>query len=207
MDQPKQPQGQFTINLNFRRNTNSNAPAMTGRISAPEAPEQLLSFDAFEHVGEKGRYWIGQVDPNQRSLRQSLASGGPARGTHFIAIRENTFKVFALDENGNPNPAYEALSPEDRKKADSQPAFWATWTRGATDKEIRAAAWEREPSRYGPWASGSTQYPLPDKDAQLLEIRDPNAEVGRMLDAGEVSRGMPAPRKSGRRSQGDEGRA
>lgn len=197
MDQPKQPQGQFTINLNFRRNANPNAPAITGRISAPETPDDVLTFDAFEHVGEKGRYWIGQVNPSQRSLRQSLVKGTPERGTHFIAIRENSFKVFPVDAEGRPNPAYEALSEADRKKADSQPAFWATWTRGPEDKEIRAAAWEREPSRYGPWASGSTQYPLPGKE-QEHGVVDPVAEVSPARAPASVR---------ARRATGSEGRA
>lgn len=202
MDQPKQAEGRFTINLNYRRNKNPDAPAISGRISSPEDPSTELAFDAFEHVGEKGRYWIGTVA--NPSLRHALLNGKPEQGTHFVAIRENSFKVFAKDENGAPNPAYEALSDEDKAKADKQPAFWATWTRGKNDPEIRAAAWEKN-GRYGPFASGTTQYPQRTKDGQEAAFSEPAVDQdGVVLD-------QPAPvsARAGRRARAaeTEGRA
>lgn len=74
MDKPAQPQGNFVLNLNFRRNGNDKAPPITGRISTPEDPETEYSFSAFEHTDKTGQsYWIGPVDMN-RSLRQALNS-------------------------------------------------------------------------------------------------------------------------------------
>lgn len=167
----QQPQGQFTINLNYRRNGNPKAPALSGRISAPETPDKVLSFEAFEHDGEKGKYWIGTVDPRGASFRSALSNTAPERGTHFVSIRENRFKIFREDANGNPNPAYFDLTPEEQKKNDALPSFWATWTRSPNEPEIRAAAWERKPTRYGPWASGNTQYPQRTND-QVNGFRD-----------------------------------
>ena len=71
MDQTEQPRGNFTLNLNFRRNGNAKAPPITGRISTPEDPETEFAFSAFRHENEKGPYWIGPVDMN-RSMRQAL---------------------------------------------------------------------------------------------------------------------------------------
>jgi hypothetical protein len=75
MDKPEQsqeqPYGNFVLNLNFRRNTNKAAPAITGRVSTPEDKDAEYSFSAFRHDGDKGAYWIGPVDMN-RSLRQAL---------------------------------------------------------------------------------------------------------------------------------------
>jgi hypothetical protein len=172
MDQPtKQPQGNFKINLNFRRNGNAKAPPITGTISTPEDPETEFSFSAFRHDGDKGAYWIGPVDPN-RSMRQALNTA-PAQGTHFVAIRENGFRVFKELPDGSPNPAYATLSESDRAKEDSKPAYWATWTRGENDPQLRASAWERDPSRYGPWASGNTQHPLTKDQAAALNAPEP----------------------------------
>lgn len=157
MTTDKQPTGNFTMNLNFARNGNKKAPPITGRISTPEDRETEFTFKAFRQDGEKGRYWIGPVDMT-RTLRQGLSETA-LRGHKFVAIRENGFKVFKELEDGSRNPAYEALSTDDKAKADALPSFWAKWTRNPeTDPVLDAFAWEREPTRYGPWASGNTQH-------------------------------------------------
>ena len=70
------------MNLNFRRNGNTNAPPITGPISTPEDPETEFSFSAFEHIDDNGEpYWIGPVDMN-RSMRQALTT--PARQRHAL---------------------------------------------------------------------------------------------------------------------------
>ena len=51
---PTQPQGNFVINLNFKRNANPKAPPITGRISTPENPETEFGFSAFEHTDKNG---------------------------------------------------------------------------------------------------------------------------------------------------------
>ena len=173
MDQSLQPQGNFVMNLNYRRNTNKDAPPITGRVSTPEDPATEYSFSAFAHSDDKGEpYWIGPVDMN-RSMRKAL-NDQPERGTNFIAIRENGFKVFKELRDGTANPAYAALSKEDQAKEDSKPAYWATWTRTSDQPQLRASAWEREPTRYGPWASGNTQHPL---TKEQLAAMDPDASL------------------------------
>lgn len=172
MDQPQQQQGNFVINLNYRRNTNPKAPPITGRISAPESPEAEMSFSAFEQTDKDGaRYWIGPVDAHQ-NMRQALTNRQQPN-THFIAIRENGFKVFAQLPDGKPNPAFAKLSEAEQKHENSKPSFWATWTRTDAEPQIRASAWEREATRYGPWASGNTQYPLSKEDAAALKAGRP----------------------------------
>ncbi len=190
-----QPRGNFTMNLNFRRAGNPKAPPITGRISTPENPEQEFSYSAFRQIDDQGHpYWIGPVDMNT-SVRRALNSQ-PERGTHFVAIRENGFKVFAelIDEHGNatPNPAYEALSPEQQEHEDSKPAYWATWTRTANDPQLRASAWEREPNRYGPWASGNTQHPLTKEQVAAMGHTAERANAD-MLNAAEP-KPLPRPR-------------
>ena len=176
MGKIEQPQGNFKMNLNFRRNENAKAPPITGAISTPEDPEQMFSFSAFEHIDDNGQpYWIGPVDMN-RSMRQALTT--PAqRGENFVAIRENGFKVFKELRDGSPNPAYAKLSEEEQAHEDSKPAFWATWTRAAGQPQIRASAWEREANRYGPWASGNTQHPMTKDEIAALEAGTPTAEM------------------------------
>lgn len=196
MTQPEQPRGNFTLNLNFRRNGNAKAPPITGRISTPEDPETEYAFSAFRHDGDKGPYWIGPVDMN-RSMRQALNSEAE-QGTHFVAIRENEFKVFKELIDGSPNPAYAKLSETEQAHEDSKPAYWATWTRTENDPQLRAAAWERNPSRYGPWASGNTQHPLTKEeaaalqagraDADLLNTPEPKAATRRVKAAGDRQR-------------------
>jgi hypothetical protein len=173
--QPKQPTGNFKINLNFRRNGNADAPPITGKISTPEAPDQEFSFSAFRHDSDKGAYWIGPVEAN-RTIRQALHAE-PEQGTNFVAIRENGFKVFKELENGNPNPAYAALTPEQQKAEDAKPAYWGTWTRTPELPQLRTAAWERDPSRYGPWASGNTQHPLTKEQVAAMGLRPEQAEA------------------------------
>ena len=179
MDPSNQPKGHFTINLNYRRKANDRAPDITGRISTPESPDQEFSFSAFEQTDKNGdTYWIGPVD-TATSLRRALGTL-PERGHNFIAIRENGFKVFAEDRDGNPNPAYQALTPEERAREDAKPAFWAKWTRHPeNDPVLDAHAWEREPNRYGPWASGNTQHHLNREQLdQVLKAPEP-AKAGR----------------------------
>lgn len=164
---PAQPQGNFVINLNFKRNSNPKAPPITGRISTPEDPETEFSFSAFQHTDKSGEtYWIGPVDMN-RSMRQAL-NAKSAEGTHFVAIRENGFKVFKEHHDGTANTAYAKLTAEQQAKEDSKPAYWATWTRTAAEPQLRASAWERDASRYGPWASGNTQHPLTKEQVAAL---------------------------------------
>lgn len=187
MDKPQQPQGNFVINLNFKRNTNPKAPPITGRISTPEDPEREFSVSAFQHTDKHGEdYWIGPVDMN-RSVRQALNTE-PAQGTHFVAIRENGFKVFKEHHDGTPNPTYAALSEAGQEHEDSKPAYWATWTRTAQLPQLRASAWERDPTRYGPWASGNTQHPLTKEQAAAMQAGKPDADH---LNAPEPKRAAP----------------
>lgn len=198
MDKPKQPQGNCVINLNFKRNTNPKAPAITGRISTPEDPETEFPFSAFEQTDKNGEsYWIGPVDVN-RSVRQAL-NATALRGTHFVAIRESSFKVFKELPDGSPNPAYSKLSPEQQEHEDSKPAYWGSWTRTANDPQLRISAWERDPTRYGPWASGNTQHPISKEEAAALKAGQPDAEF---LNAPEPKRATSRRAKADDRERG-----
>jgi hypothetical protein len=159
MDKPELPRGNFSMNLNFKRNGNAKAPPITGRISTPEAPETQYAYSAFKHLDDNGRpYWIGPVETST-SLRHALNTA-PERGTNFVAIRENGFRVFKELDDGSPNPAYAKLADAEKQHEDSKPAFWATWTRTPNDPQLIASAWDRDANRYGPWASGNTQHPM-----------------------------------------------
>lgn len=189
MTQPERPSGNFTLNLNFRRNGNAKAPPITGRISTPEDPETEFQFSAFRNENEKGQYWIGPVDMN-RTMRQAL-NAVSERGTNFIAIRENSFKVFKEQADGSPNPAYAKLSAEQQALEVAKPTYWASWTRSANDPVLIAHAWERDPSRYGPWASGNTQHPLTKEQAAELGLaNEAEASAATLL--------MPEPKTSRR---------
>lgn len=199
MDQSQQPRGKFTLNINFRRKGNAKAPPLTGILSTPEAPEKTFEFSAYEKVDKNGEvYWIGPVE-NARSVRQAL--NGPAeRGTHFVAIRENAFKVFKELHDGSSNPAYAALTNEQQALEDKKPAYWGSWTRTANDPQLKLNAWEREPNRYGPWASGNTEHPLTKEQADALK-------VGR-ADAAMLNVAEPAPKSATRKAkEHDRGRA
>lgn len=167
------PQGNFTMNLNFRRAKNPNAPAITGSISTPEHPDRKFDFSAFaqqetdKETGEVKTYYIGPVS-TATSMRSALAQT-KENNTHFIAIRPNQFKIFQTLEDGSPNPDYEALSAEDQKKEDMKPAFWGKWTRTPELPVLDCSAWEREPNRYGPWASGNTQHHMTKEQLQSAE--------------------------------------
>jgi hypothetical protein len=201
MNPTEQPQGNFVINLNFRRNGNAKAPPITGRISTPEEPEVEFNFSAFRHDSEKGPYWIGSVDMN-RTMRQAL-NATPVQGTNFVAIRENGFKVFKDHADGSRNPAYAALTPDQQKAEDAKPSYWATWTRTENEPQLRAAAWEREPTRYGPWASGNTQHPLTKE--QLAELGyTPERAQAAVLNQPEAAQ---APRRGTRAKAAEQGRA
>ncbi len=189
MSKTEQPQGNFKMNLNFRRNGNDKAPPITGTISAPEQPDVAYAFSAFEQIDKSGEpYWIGPVDMN-RSMRQALNTQ-PQRGEHFVAIRENGFKLFKTLRDGSPNPAYAELTEEEQAHEDSKPAFWASWTRSPDEPQIRASAWERDANRYGPWASGNTQYPMTKEEVAALKVGKPDAKT---LNAAEYK---PQPRRT-----------
>lgn len=169
IQKPEQPQGRFVMNLNFKRGANPKAPPITGRISTPEDPETEFSFSAFEHADKNGEiYWIGPVDTTT-SMRTALTTT-PKPGHNFVTVRMNGFKVFKENIDGTPNAAYAALSPEQQKLEDSKPSFWGTWTRDPENQPIlRHSAWDREPNRYGPWASGTTQHPITKEQTAMLE--------------------------------------
>lgn len=177
----EQTKGSFTMNLNFRRGKNNNGPAITGVLSTPENPDKKFEFSAFaqtetdKDTGEVRTYYIGPVT-NAASMREALAQE-KKNGTHFIAIRPNQFKVFETLDDGTPNPAYLALSAEEKAKEDLKPAWWGKWTRTADLPVLDAAAWDREPNRYGPWASGHTQHHM-SKD-QLEQAASVDAEPSR----------------------------
>jgi hypothetical protein len=200
MNQPEQPRGNFVINLNFKRNTNPKAPPITGRISTPEDPETEFNFSAFEHTDKNGEsYWIGPVDMN-RSVRQALNTTQAQPNTHFVAIRENGFKVFKELPSGAPNPAYAKLSKAEQEHEDSKPSYWASWTRTEAEPQLRASAWERDASRYGPWASGNTQHPLTKEQVAALGTDKAHAD---MLNAPEPAH---TPRKKVAAGRGDPSR-
>ncbi len=177
----EQPKGNFTMNLNFRRGKNNNGPAVTGRISTPENPDKLFDFSAFEHTeadketGELKTYYIGPVTASA-TMREALAQKKD-NGAHFIAIRPNQFKVFETLNDGTPNPAYLALSDDEKAKEDLKPAWWAKWTRTQDLPVLDASAWDREASRYGPWASGHTQHHMSKN--QLEQAASVDAEPSR----------------------------
>jgi hypothetical protein len=196
MNPTEQPKGNFVINLNFRRNGNAKAPPITGRISTPEDPETEFSFSAFRHDSDKGQYWIGPVDTN-RSVRQALNTQ-PSQGTNFVTIRENGFKVFKELPDGTTNPTYARLSAAEQEHEDAKPAFWGTWTRTEHEPVLRSAAWERDPTRYGPWASGNTQHPLTKEQAAALGRNTEQANAD-LLNA-------PEPRTAQRKPKTNEGR-
>lgn len=198
MDQSSR--GNITMNLNFRRKGNGKAPAITGRISTPEDPETEFAFSAFEHADKNGElYWIGPVDMN-RSMRHALANESP-KSHNFVTIRMNGFKVFKDNIDGTPNEAYAKLSAEEKKAEDAKPAFWGSFTRNPdTDPVLKHAAWERDPSRYGPWASGNTQHPLTKEEAAALK-------AGRAPNPGELALPEPAQQPRRRREKEVAGRA
>lgn len=166
--QPKQAVGQFTMNMNYRRNNNPKAPAITGRVSTPENPDAVFEFSAWQHRDQEGKpYWIGPVS-RTASVRQALLKDEPERGTHFLTIRLNEFKVFKEDEQGHPNAAYFELSEADRAKHDKMPSYWGSWTREAGEPTLKLAAWDRE-GRYGPWASGNTQHPKTKEELEAMK--------------------------------------
>lgn len=193
------PQGNFTMNINFKRGRNSDGPPITGRISTPEDPDKMYNFSAFAHeeadklTGEMRTYYIGPVNM-ATNLREALAKTNE-RGTHFVAIRQNQFKVFATLEDGKPNPEFEALSTEDQEKEMAKPDWWAKWTRDVNAPVLDASAWERDANRYGPWASGNTQHHMtkeqiaqaeelatgeePTRAAKTLRSRDRDTEMAR----------------------------
>ena len=127
-----------------------------------------------------------------RSVRQALNTEA-AQGTNFVAIRENGFKVFKETHGGQPNPAYAKLTPVEQTREDSKPAFWATWTRTANDPQLRASAWEREPTRYGPWASGNTQHPLTKEQADALKTGKADAATMNAPEPAKAPRRAKAP--------------
>lgn len=183
--------GAFKMNLNFKRSTNSRAPAITGVISTPENPDKSFEFAAFaqqendKDTGEIKTYYIGPVT-NASSMREALAQKKDY-GTHFIAIRPNQFKTFSTLDDGTPNPAYEALSEEARAKEDAKPAWWGKWTRTRELPVLDAAAWDRDATRYGPWASGNTQHHMAKEQLQSAEPEQSTRRRMRSKDA-EMSR-------------------
>lgn len=185
MDQPTsvRPQGNFKMNLNFARAANSKAPAITGSISTPENPDKYYDFSAFaqtetdKETGEIKTYFIGPVSASS-TMREALAQT-KENGTHFIAIRENQFKVFPTLQDGTPNPAYEALGPDEQKKEDAKPSWWGKWTRTKDLPVLDASAWDREPNRYGPWASGNTQHHMTKEQLEEAERGEEPQRAGR----------------------------
>jgi hypothetical protein len=107
-----------------------------------------------------------------RTMRQALNTA-PAQGTNFVAIRENGFKIFKENSDGSPNPAYARLGKKQQAQEDAKPAYWGTWTRTPELPPLRAAAWERDASRYGPWASGNTQHPMTKEQAAAMQAGRP----------------------------------
>jgi hypothetical protein len=183
MNQPKEPHGNFVMNRNYKHNSNPKAPSITGRISTPEDKDLEYHFAAFQKFDDDGkRYWIGPVDMTL-SFRHALTSDRPARGTNFVAIRENGFKIFKERDDGSPNPAYQVLTAEQQAKEDSKPPFWATWTRTDAHPKLRAAGWDRT-SRYGKFVSGSVQHPLTKEqvEANKALYADADPEFADMVD-------------------------
>jgi len=164
MNPTEQPRGNFTMNFNRKHTTNPELPPVTGRVSTPEDPDTEYSYAAFKHIDAKGvPYWIGPVQMHHTV--GSALDAKSERGTHFVAIRKNGFRIAKTLDDGSPNAAYAALSPAEQAHEDSKPAFWGSWTRTAGEPQLRMAAWDREPTRYGPWASGNTQYPISKEQA------------------------------------------
>lgn len=171
IDLKNQPKGNWTLNLNFKRNSNPKAPAITGKISTPENPDKEYSYEAYKHFDKDGKpYFIGPVKSD--SLRGALAkTDGELTNENFVAIRF-TDKVFSELENGAPNPAYETLSAEDKEKEDAKPTFWCSWTRTEGQPQLNGSAWDRAPTRYGPWASGSIQHKLTKEQVQAAKAAE-----------------------------------
>ncbi len=105
--------------------------------------------------------------------------------------------MFKEDHTGQPNPQYVALTTEQQAHEDAKPAYWATWTRTEAELQLRASAWERDASRYGPWASGNTQHPLTKEQVAAMVLRPEQAEAA-VLNQPEPA---PAPR---RRTKSDD---
>ena len=166
MDKTQQTQGNFVINLNFRRNTNPKAPPITGRISTPEDPETDFTFPPSTHDRNGESYFIGPVDMN-RSMRHALNRRTPSKAQHFIAIRENGFKIFKHhhDAPQTPNTPHSPKPSNCTKTASPPIGHLDTHREGTATPCIRLGT---RPTRYGPWASGNTQHPLTKEQAAAL---------------------------------------
>lgn len=203
--QPRQdklgrPVGNFVVNYNYDSRNNPRAPQFKGRVSAPEAPEVEFEFSAFRHLDDKNNpYWIGPVT-TAKTLRQASYATS-LRGHHFVTIRENGFKIFKENPDGTPNPAYEALSDEDKAKEDAKPSYWGSWTRNPdNDPVLKLAAWDRD----GQWTSGNSQHPISKEEAQRLKDGLPPMEMDEpRAEEAPTSRRSRAPREK----QEAEGRA
>jgi hypothetical protein len=131
----------------------AKAPPITGRISTPEDPDTDYNFSAFKQIDDKGNlYWIGPVHMN-RTMRQALNTQ-PVKGTNFVAIRQNGFRVFKDMPDRSPNPAYAQLTADEQDHEDSKPCFCTTWTRTENEPQLRA--------------SGDTQHPMSKEEAAAL---------------------------------------
>ncbi len=177
------------ISLNFSRNSNPKAPPITGRISTPEDPETEFNFSAFEHTDKNGEsYWIGPVDMN-RSMRQALNTE-PSKAPTSSPSAKTGSRCSRSDHDGSPTPHTPHSPKPSRRTRTASPPIGPPG-RAPKEPQLRASAWERDPRRYGPWASGNTQHPLTKEQAAALDTGKPDAAD---LNAPEPKR--PAPRRS-----------
>ena len=194
MDQ-SQPRGDFVAFMNRDKQPGDNRPIFEGRTAKPGSDDKVpLTLWAHEYTdpksGEVKTMYSGTVgavsrdaDPADQiaALTRNHATGDQTLGNLSLKPRQvvlfpNGFKVDAPDKQ--------------------RPDIWGAINFGDGSPVARVSAWITKTRSGEAMLSGATGYPIPGKsEAEMQKGEDGLKEL---IDAGTVSKGMPAKARKGR---------
>lgn len=201
MDQRQQTRGNFVAFMNRDKQAGDNKPAFDGRIAKPGADdEQRCALWSFEYTDKAtGEVLMGF---NGRADGINTKAEAIDQITALLGAK-STAEVIELAGNLKLAP-HQIVLFTNKKKAEGagkdRPNFYGVYNPGDGSPVVSISAWARKDRNQHAMLSGGTQYPIPGKS--IADQQDMDAEVERMVESGEISRGMPKAKKEGRGGRG-----
>lgn len=199
MDKTDQPRGNFIAFVNRDKKPGDNRPAFDGRISIPGAEDERRHvLWAHEYTNPK----TGEVQVMFNGRADSLATTASAFDQISALAATPLTEQEAVVGNLKLAAGQIVIFPNGFK-ADApdkdRPDYWGAYNPGNGAAIVRLSVWAKKDRNGNAILAGATSYPIPGKSEP--EQQAAQAELGKLIDDGLVSKGMPKA-KAGKGSRG-----
>lgn len=191
----EQPRGDFVAFLNRDKQPGDRKPVFQGRISKPGSDDKRpLVLWAHEYADPK----TGEMKIMYSGHAEAVAINIPAaEQVAALVARATNEGADAVLGNLTLAPHQVVLFPNGFKAEapeKDRPDYWGAFNPGDGSPIVRNSVWLKQDRNGRAYLSGATSYPIPGKSE--VEQQAAQADLGRLVAEGAVTKDMPETKKS-----------